>query len=200
MFKILQSTFSSVTHPAGPSARTFQWAGRAISTTSSLYAEPLKKRRRLDPAVLKVRVERKIKKVEREILKLESEPSQLAPVLEYQLTNSDISDLEARPQHKMEEFGLTPTTIRAAKRLWTFYRGHQSKIERMSLARVERAQTKALEHMEAIDPELYNATVAVDDTNLIPYRSSHMRKETGANANYTPPDGHMTDITKEWVI
>lgn len=173
---------------------------RLISTTGTLYAEPPRKRRRIDPAVLKARVEKKIKKVERQISKLQAEPRQLIPILEYQLNNSEIRDLRSRPQHKLEDFGLTEGSLKAAQRLWNFYRREQNVMERRSVQRVERAQAKALEQLKSLDKELYDRTVAVDETILIPYRSSHMRKETGSNAEYAPPDGYVKDISKEWVM
>lgn len=173
---------------------------RAISTTSTLFAEPPKKKRRIDPAVFKQRVERKIKKTEREIGKLEAEPRQLAPVLEYQLTNSDIRDLKARPEHNLKEFGVTPTAMLGAQRLWSLYRQEQARMEHRSIRKVEHAQAKALKHLKEMDQELYDNTVAVDDTVLIPYRSSHLKKETAPNPNYTPPDGYIKDISKEWVM
>ena len=200
---MLKAIFNSLRDTNGTysrCARLLQNNCRAITTTSTLFAEPPKKKRRIDPAVFKVRIERKIKKLEREVNKLESEPKQAAPILEYQLTNSDIRDLNSRPQHKMEDFELTPGALRAARRLWTFYRHEQSAMERRSIARIEAAQTKALEQLENLDEDLYRETLTVDDTVLIPYRSSHMRKETAPNPNYTPPDGVVKDVTKEWVM
>jgi large subunit ribosomal protein L40 len=173
---------------------------RAISTTAPLNAEPPKKKRRIDPAVLKTRIERKIKKTEREISKLESAPKKYAPILEYQLTSSDLSDLKARPRHTMEEFGLTHASLLGARRLWSFYRQEQARMERKSIRRVEKAQEKALEHLKNLDKDLYDNTVSVDDTILIPYLSSHVKRETPPNPNYTPPDGSIQDVTKEWVI
>uniref|UniRef100_A0A6G1SLK6 Large ribosomal subunit protein mL40 n=1 Tax=Aceria tosichella TaxID=561515 RepID=A0A6G1SLK6_9ACAR len=173
---------------------------RCISTTAILNAEPPKKKRRIDPAVLKLRIERKIKKTEREINKLEAEPKQHIPILEYQLTNSDIRDLKARPRHSMEEFGLTPGALLGARRLWSFYRQEQARLERKTVRRVELAQAKALEHLKNLDAELYDNTVAIDETILIPYTSSHIRRETAPNPHYTPPDGIIKDVTKDWVM
>lgn len=175
-------------------------ASRPISTTSVLNAEPPKKKRRLDPAVLKVRIERKIKKTEREIHKLESEPKQYAPILEYQLTNSDIRDLKSRPQHTANDFGLKESSLRGARRLWSFYRQEQARMERKSIRMVELAQANALAQMKDLDQDLYDNTVAADDITLIPHSSSHMRKETAPNPNYTPPDGIIKDVTKQWIM
>lgn len=173
---------------------------REISTTSALCAEPPRKKRRVDPAVLRVRVERKMKKTEREIARLENEPKQLIPILEYQLTNSEIRDLKARPGRNLEDVGLDEGTLKAAQRLWSFYRLEQSRMEKLSLRRIERAQNRALDTLKELDEDLYNKTVAMDDTSLIPYFSSHMRKETPPNTNYTPPDGHVKNISKDWIM
>lgn len=173
---------------------------RPISTTCVLNAEPPRKKKRIDPAILKLRVERKIKKWEREIERIESEPKQLIPILEYQYTNSEIRDLKSRPEHGFEDVGITMSDVRAAQRLWGFYRAEQSAMLMQSIRKVERAQQRALDHLREIDEELYNRTVSVDDTLLVPYRSSLMRKETAPNPKYVCPDGYVKDITKEWVM
>lgn len=173
---------------------------RPLFTTGSLNAEPPRKKRRIDPAVLKVRVERKINKTQREIDRLEKEPKQLIPILEYQYTNSEIRDLNARPKHTLEDAQISMADVRAAQRLWSFYRTEQSQILKRSLKRMQRAQKRALDSLKEIDEDLYNRTVAVDDTILIPYRSSLVRKETATNPSYVPPDGYIKDISKEWVM
>jgi len=173
---------------------------RGITTTPSLNAEPLKKRARMDPALLKIRVERKIKRCEREIEKLEKEPRQPIPILEYQNTSSVTRDLQARSGRTLEEVGLDKGILRSAHRMWGFYRGIQSRMERRSIRQVEQAQNRALETLKELDEQLYERTVSVDEVTLVPYLSSHIRKETPANPNYVPPDGRITDITKEWVM
>lgn len=173
---------------------------RTFSTTSVLHAEPPKKKQRVDPAVQRVRVERKIGKTERAIAKLEAEPKQAIPILEYQLSSSEIKDLKARPGRTLEDVGITQATVLAAQRLWNFYRLEQSRMEASSIRKIERAQTRALEALKQLDKELYDRTVASDEITLIPYMSSHMRKETAPNVNYTSPDGYIKNTTKEWVM
>lgn len=173
---------------------------RSFSTTHVLLAQPPKKKRRIDPAVLRVRVERKIGKHEREIAKLENEPKQSIPILEYEYSNSEIRDLKSRPGRTFEDVGLTQGSIRAAQRLWNFYRFKQSRMESNSVKRVERAQTRALETLRQLDEALYERTVTVDDITLIPCTSSQIRKETLPDPNYRPPDGNIKDVTKEWVM
>lgn len=173
---------------------------RPFSTTHVLLAQPPKKKRRLDPAVLRVRVERKIAKHEREIAKLENEPKQPIPILEYEFSNSELRDLKSRPGRTLEDVGLSQGSLRAAQRLWNFYRLDQSRMESSSIRRVERAQTRALETLKQLDEDLYENTVSVDDITMIPCTSSQIRKETLPNPDYRPPDGYIKDITKEWVM
>lgn len=198
MSRFLLKTAQLLGSNSGRPVQTMQF--REISTTNALYAEPPRKKRRIDPAVLRSRVERKIKKAEREIAKLENEPRQLIPILEYQLTNSEIRDLNSRPGRTLRDVGLDEGALMAAQKLWSFYRLEQSRMEKISIRRVERAQNRALETLRELDEDLYNKTVAMDETSLIPYLSSHIRKETPPNPNYTPPDGHIKNISKEWVM
>lgn len=173
---------------------------RSISTTCVLNAMPPKKKRRMDPAMLKTKVEKKIRKHEREIAKLEAAPRQLIPILEYQLNNSQIRDLEARPGRTFEEIGTSQAEYKAAIRLWAMYCTEQSKIMRDSINRVESSQTRALETLKELDEELYKRTVAYDEFNLIPHESSHIKKETPANPKYKSPDGYIKNTTKDWVM
>lgn len=100
----------------------------------------------------------------------------------------------------MEDFNLTPGALRGAQRLWNFYRAQQTLMESRSIRRVERAQAHAIQVMKSLDKELYDNTMTVDDTILVPYNSNHVRKEAAPHPNYVPPDGYIKDITKEWVM
>lgn len=163
-------------------------------------AEPPKKRKRIDPALLRLRIERKMRKLEREIAKIEKEPRHPVPIAEYQPNKATIKDLSSRPSHYMQEFGINQSTIRAASQLWTIYRLDQTKMENYSYQRVSEAQNHALQTLKEIDESLYNKTVEVDDLTLLPYSSSHVRKELPPNPSYTPPDGYIKDLTEPKVI
>lgn len=59
--------------------------------TPVLYAEPLKKKKKIDPAVVKAREERRRKRLEKQIRRLEKNARQLKPIdeLEVPLTLVD---------------------------------------------------------------------------------------------------------------
>lgn len=58
---------------------------RPISVTGFLCAEPLKKKKRIDPSVIKAREERRRKKVEKQIRRLEKNARQLKPIDEMEV-------------------------------------------------------------------------------------------------------------------
>lgn len=53
--------------------------------TPAVYAEPLKKKKKIDPQVLKQREERKRKKIEKQIRRLERNSRQLKPIDELEV-------------------------------------------------------------------------------------------------------------------
>lgn len=169
---------------------------RTLRLTQVCLAEPPRKKRRIDPALLKLRVERKIRKAEREINRIEREPRNPIPLLEMEFKPSEMRELKQRPNHEPME---NPLMIKAAQKLWCMYRTRQNQLEQRSIKKVTEAQKQALETLKLIDRDLYDKTVAVDEF-LVPYRSSHIRKETAPNPDYKPPDGYVKDITRNWVM
>lgn len=58
---------------------------RLLHATSVLCAEPLKKKKKLDPQIIKQREDRKKKKIEKQIRRLEKNARQLKPVEELEV-------------------------------------------------------------------------------------------------------------------
>lgn len=56
-----------------------------LHTTSILNAEPLKKKRKLDPQIVKQREDRRRKKLEKQIRRLEKNARQLKPIEELEV-------------------------------------------------------------------------------------------------------------------
>ncbi|XP_066602474.1 large ribosomal subunit protein mL40-like [Prorops nasuta] len=59
--------------------------------TNTLLGEPLKKKKKLDPAIVRARVERRKKKVEKEIRRLEKLSKQLKPIDEIEIPSELIN-------------------------------------------------------------------------------------------------------------
>lgn len=54
-------------------------------STPVLCAEPMKKKKKMDPAILKAREERRKRKIEKQIRKLEKNAQQLKPIDEMEI-------------------------------------------------------------------------------------------------------------------
>jgi len=67
---------------------------RCFQTTSVLCAEPLKKKKKLDPQIVKQREDRKKKKIEKLIRRLEKNARQLKPVEELEVPLELIDEKE----------------------------------------------------------------------------------------------------------
>lgn len=59
-----------------------------------LYAEPLKKKKKVDPAIIKAREDRRRKKLEKQIRKLEKNARQLKPIDELEVPLNLIDEKE----------------------------------------------------------------------------------------------------------
>ncbi|KFM66564.1 hypothetical protein X975_11882, partial [Stegodyphus mimosarum] len=60
--------------------------------TPLLSAEPLKKKKRIDPQVLRERAEKKIKRIQRDIRRLEKGSKQLKPIAELEVPRKILRD------------------------------------------------------------------------------------------------------------
>lgn len=171
---------------------------RTVFTTSCLLAEPLKRKKRIDPALLKRREERRIKKLEKEIRRLELTPKQFKPIIELQLTPQIIKEL---PQRQRPITDTEPDKqLERISKLWSIYRCEQTLHELRSIKAMADSQKRALEVLRRESPELYAQAISIDP-NLIPYKSGdYVKKETPSRDSYVGPDGRKTDVTKQWTM
>ena len=172
---------------------------RAIATTGVLCAEPMKKKKKLDIQLVKMRHERKIRKVEKQIRQLKKTPRQLKPIEEYKLPPSIMKELETRTRPLTDEDKRVMEDLDKMDRLWIAYKSHERRMEQWSLRRVVSAQTRVLHVLQNESPRLYAAAVA-HDHQLLPFEDRHLVTETPANPEYVPPDGAKVDVSKIWFM
>lgn len=67
-----------------------------LHMTPALYAEPTKKKRRIDPAIVKAREDRRRRKIEKAIRKLEKNARQLKPIDENELPDNLMNENERK--------------------------------------------------------------------------------------------------------
>ena len=172
---------------------------RYIFTTSYLLAEPLRKKKRIDPELLKRKEEKKIKKLEREIKKLELTPKQFKPIIEMQLTPQITRELAQRQRQQVEDETHAEHQLEKLTKLWSIYRSEQRLTELKSLKSIVKSQNKALEVLREQSEDLYSSAISIDQ-NLIPFETSFVKKETPKIEGYVGVDGKKTDITKQWTM
>ncbi|CAN7980509.1 unnamed protein product [Ixodes pacificus] len=167
-----------------------------IHTSARLNAEPLKKKKRLDPAILRMREERRKRRIEKGIRHLKKHAKKHKP----------IEEMEVAPKLQ-KEIGLRHRTLpvldhetcqlrEAMQRAWTVYCKRMHENEASMVERVVAAQQKALDMLQEESPELYQAAVQVDE-GLLPFKLKAV-VSTPPLKNYEVPDGKYVDTTKKW--
>ncbi|XP_037026372.1 39S ribosomal protein L40, mitochondrial [Bradysia coprophila] len=168
----------------------------ALRITPILYAEPLKKRRKIDPAVVKAREDRRRKKIEKQIRRLEKNARQLKPIdeLEVPMTLIDEKDKRTRPPPK-----LTPEILEQRALLekrWNLYRMQEKQRDYQQIDKLLNAQEKALQELRFESVALYEQAIQ-PDTNLVPFHAEGPTA-TPPIDKYDSPDGEYTNISKKW--
>lgn len=164
--------------------------------TPTLYAEPLKKKKRLDPAIIKARDDRRKKKLEKQIRRLERNAKQLKPIDECEVPLSLIDERKQR-MRKLPELTVAVKEERANLiKEWSKFRNQQKMEDVRIIDQLVMAQEKALQELRLESEELYQEAIQPDLT-LIPYFSVGP-VATPPIEKYESPDGDYTDISKKW--
>ncbi|XP_059616344.1 large ribosomal subunit protein mL40 [Phlebotomus argentipes] len=177
---------------ADPQAST-----RFFNSTPVLMAEPLKKKKRLDPMVIKQREERRKRKIEKQIRRLEKNARQLKPIdeLEVPFTLIDEKKERTRPSVALSAEVLEERAL--LQKEWARYKGHQKLTYYQEIDRMVQAQTKALDELKLESEELYEAAIQ-PDAQILPFKS-RVLVSTPPIENYESPDGEYVDVSKKWI-
>lgn len=166
---------------------------RSISTSTQCFAQ--KKKGRVDPLILKIRLERKVKRLEASIDRLEKAPKQLIPMYEQSLQPTVQKEIDIRERSETDP--QLDARYKKMLKVWALYKYIEAKQEMRCLKKITRAQQNALDSLRHLSPSLWSEAVK-PDPHILPYENDHIIKETPANPEYFPPDGHKKDITKHW--
>ncbi|KAH7951599.1 hypothetical protein HPB52_010781 [Rhipicephalus sanguineus] len=158
-----------------------------LMRTNYRSAEPLKKKKRLDPAILRMREERKKRRIEKGIRQLKKHAKKYKPIEEQEVAPKLQKELGLRHRALPVLDHETCQLREAMQRAWSIYcmRKHQN--EAAMLERIVSTQEKALEMLKEASEDLYSAAIqfkAIVSTPPI--------------KNYEPPDGKYVDTTKKW--
>ncbi|PSN33246.1 39S ribosomal protein L40 [Blattella germanica] len=164
--------------------------------TACLYAEPLKKKKRIDPAVIKQREERKKKRLEKQIRRLEKNARQLKPIDELEVPLSVLDHKKERARN------LPPLTLEEEderillQKEWSRYKRKQHLKDIQMIDRLIFSQQKALDELRKESEELYQAAIQINPLQL-PF-ITHGPVYTPPIKDYDSPDGEYSDISKKW--
>ncbi|XP_030763429.1 39S ribosomal protein L40, mitochondrial [Sitophilus oryzae] len=182
---------------------TVQTQFRGISTANSLFfkttpcmlAEPLKRRKRVDPGVVRAREERKKRKLEKQIRRLEKNAKQFKPIEECEVSLTILDEkLERQREVVLSEETLEKRILLEKK--WANYKRVQLLDDLQMIDRVMFAQQRALDQLRKESEELYQEAIQ-PDFHLIPFKSVGP-VETPSIEKYDVPDGEYVDISKKW--
>lgn len=176
---------------------------RSISTgtnnlfraTPILCAEPLKKKKKVDPQVIRAREERRRKKLEKQIRRLEKNARQLKPIdeLEVPLVLIDEKDKRTRNVNIATDV-LEKRAI--LEKIWARYQHEQKLHQYKTVDRILMSQEKALQELRFESEQLYQEAVQ-PDPKLLPFYAKGP-VVTPPVEHYDSPDGDYIDISKKW--
>ncbi|XP_026480573.1 39S ribosomal protein L40, mitochondrial-like [Ctenocephalides felis] len=167
-----------------------------IQASPCLYAEPLKKKKRMDPQIVRQREERRRKKLEKQIRRLEKNARQLKPIdeLDVPLVLIDQNKQRTRPVVKHTEEELERRAM--LQKEWTQARTRTYLADYQMIDRILASQRKALDELRKESEELYLEAVQIDQ-ELLPFTTTGPTI-TPPIKNYESPDGEYIDISKKW--
>uniref|UniRef100_T1J6N9 Large ribosomal subunit protein mL40 n=1 Tax=Strigamia maritima TaxID=126957 RepID=T1J6N9_STRMM len=167
-----------------------------FQATQILSAEPMKKKKRVDPMLLKKREERRVKKIEKQIKILSRHEKQPKPVEELELDRKLIEEKEVRARvvpPLLDEEVKRRITL---KREWSDYKRNQFLAEFKCAKRLIATTDRALKQLRSESEDLYQEAIQLDPF-LLPF-SVEGPVETPPIANYDPADGCYIDQTRVW--
>ncbi|KAJ8880564.1 hypothetical protein PR048_017034 [Dryococelus australis] len=165
-------------------------------STPSAGAEPLKKKKRLDPAILKHREDRKRKRLEKQIRRLERNAKQLKPIdeLEVPLKLIDQKEQRTRVLTPLSETVLEERVL--LQKEWCQYKHSQRMQDLQIIDRLLFSQQKALNELKKESEDLYQAAIQIDP-KLIPFKAKGPVRTPLIN-QYESPDGEYVDVSRKW--
>ncbi|XP_034238812.1 39S ribosomal protein L40, mitochondrial [Thrips palmi] len=168
-----------------------------LRPTQCLYKEPLKRRKFvLDQNTIKVRDERKKRKIEKEIKRLQKFTATLKPIEEQQLPLHIQDEYE---QRQRPETKLTPEEDERRALLmkqWSRHRALEHKADVRMIERIQYSQQLALDKLREESEELYQAAIKIDAA-LVPVTIKGPTV-TPPLREYDSPDGDFNNTSFKW--
>uniref|UniRef100_A0A1A9WT43 Large ribosomal subunit protein mL40 n=1 Tax=Glossina brevipalpis TaxID=37001 RepID=A0A1A9WT43_9MUSC len=161
-----------------------------------LCAEPLKKKKKLDPQIIKQREDRRKKKLEKQIRRLEKNARQLKPIEELEVPLELVDEKEQRTRV------LPPLSTEEVERRfelhkrWSCYKHEENIVDLQIMDRLMLSQQKALDELRLESEELYQEAIQ-PDVSLLPIKVKGP-VATPPIEDYNSPDGDYILDPKKW--
>ncbi|CAF3338836.1 unnamed protein product [Rotaria socialis] len=166
---------------------------RSFHISAINYALPTKAKKKADPMTDKIREDRKRRRYEKVIDKLEKFKLQLKPIHEYESERRILKELDVRKRSTVELTSEETTRRLMLNRDWAKHKHRQHQQEITLMSRAFKSQEDALEQLKLESEELYDKALQVD-SKLIPFiRRGPLYSLP--NSNYDAPDGDYFDTT-----
>ncbi|XP_068238446.1 large ribosomal subunit protein mL40 [Palaemon carinicauda] len=182
-----------------------QGSQRCITTATSpllfratqvVCAEPLKKKKKMDPQVIRQREEKRKRKIEKAIRKLEKNASQLKPIDEIDVPLSLLQEKEIRSR-KTSPISEEEESYRFnLLKQWGHYKQQQCVSEAFMIDSIQESMNRALEELHKESEDLWLEAIQIDPF-LIPFHAKGPVK-TPPIKDYVAPDGEYINETKVW--
>ncbi|XP_076659608.1 mitochondrial ribosomal protein L40 [Halictus rubicundus] len=167
-----------------------------FQVTNILLGLPIRKKKKIDPAITRAREDRRKRKLEKQIRRLEKNAKQMKPIIEVEI----MADLmEQREERFRDSVALSPEEIERRSLLrkeWSRYKLDQWTRDLRVIESIMVSQERALSELKAESEYLYEKATEFDES-LLPYSASGP-VNTPPIQNYESPDGAYTDITVKY--
>ncbi|XP_011162649.1 39S ribosomal protein L40, mitochondrial isoform X1 [Solenopsis invicta] len=182
--------------------------------SSMLLGEPLKRKKKLDPAIIRAREERRKRKLEKQIRRLEKQAKQLKPVFELEIPSKLIEERNKLLVYYINNTFIAKTNFSQRLRKlppiskeeeearillqkdWNRYKSQQSMANVQAVDSILYSQQRALDELRMESEELYQEAIQLD-LGLLPYTAKGPLK-TPVIKNYDSPDGEYTNLTRKF--
>ncbi|EFN83438.1 39S ribosomal protein L40, mitochondrial [Harpegnathos saltator] len=162
----------------------------------SQHGEPLKRKKRLDPAIIKARLDRKKKKIEKQIRRLEKVAKQLKPISEIEIPFKLVDERKQRLRNSSPLSAEEVESRVLLQKEWNRYKNNQYLADFQTIDSMLYSQQKALDELRAESEELYQEAIQVD-LAFLPYVVKGPLK-TPPIENYNSPDGEYVNTTRKY--
>ncbi|KAK8722220.1 hypothetical protein OTU49_012331 [Cherax quadricarinatus] len=164
--------------------------------TQAVAGEPLKKKKKLDPMLVRHKEERRKKKIEKAIRRLEKNAGQLKPLEELEVPRTVLQEIEIRKRPTSPMLEEVEEERASLFKKWSKYKYQQHFTEVNMIETIIASRERALEELRLESEDLWFEAVQLDQT-LLPFTAKGP-VATPPIKDYESPDGEYIDKTPTW--